>query len=348
MREEITSMNDDVIFIVSKDIGNVDLSEYSSEITEQFEGVPEVAKPLVKGAKATFKEIEKMLYSAPALLNLVKANIPDVTLQAILTDEQKRQIANGALQLMTKKDGSLMANLVNPGTKKIVATIPLKSVKVTPELTQAMTNYVTQMQMAQIAEQIQIVQLAIEEVRQGQEFDRLAMAYSCQQKLIQAMEIKNPELRSMALMQIASDAEDSRNMLMLSQKTNVVFIKDQPESFWGKIISGVPTEKINTRMNEIRESLCVVNMVSLAEALAYQELGENDAARKSLTYYAEFIRKTYLEPPGLVERLDLIDPSPENYWSKILPDIEKKIEALPCNQKQELLEERDNKNGEEM
>ena len=89
-------------------------------------------------------------------------------------------------------------------------------------------------------------------------------------------------------------------------------------------------------------------MVSLAEALAYQELGENDAARKSLTYYAEFIRKTYLEPPGLVERLDLIDPSPENYWSKILPDIEKKIEALPCNQKQELLEERDNKNGEEM
>ena len=85
-------------------------------------------------------------------------------------------------------------------------------------------------------------------------------------------------------------------------------------------------------MNEIRESLCTVNMVSLAEALAYQELGENDAARKSLTYYAEFIRKTYLKTPGLVERLDLMDPSPENYWSKMLPDIEKKIEALPCNQ----------------
>lgn len=63
-------------------------------------------------------------------------------------------------------------------------------------------------------------------------------------------------------------------------------------------------------------------------------MGENDAARKSLTYYAEFIRKTYLKTPGLVERLDLMDPSPENYWSKMLPDIEKKIEALPCNQKQ--------------
>lgn len=117
---------------------------------------------------------------------------------------------------MTKKDGSLMANLVNPETNKIVSTIPLKSVQLAPEMTQAMTSFSTQMQMAQIAEPIQVVQLAVEEVRQGQEYDRLATAYSCQQKPLQAMAIKNPELRSMALMQLAASAEDSRNLLMLS------------------------------------------------------------------------------------------------------------------------------------
>lgn len=332
-------MDDEVIYITLDDIEVVDTSEYSGEIVEQFSTVPDVAKPLLKDAKATFKKIEQMLYSAPAIVNLVKANIPDVTLQAVLTDEQKQQIAKGALKLMTKKDGSLMANLVNPETKKIVATIPLKNVKMAPEVTQAMTNYATQMQMAQIAEQIKIVQLAVEEVRMGQEYDRLATAYSCQQKLLQAMEIKNPELRAMALIQIASDAEDSRNLLMLSQKTNVGFITDQPESFFGKIIGGATPEKINSRMNEIRESLCAVNMVSLAEAIAYQELGEDSAARRSLAYYGEFVQKTYLAVPGLVERLDLIDPSPENYWSRTLPDIEKRIQALPCNQEQNLIEE---------
>lgn len=332
-------MDDEVIYITLDDIEVVDTSEYSGEIIEQFSTVPDVAKPLLKDAKATFKKIEQMLYSAPAIVNLVKANIPDVTLQAVLTDEQKQQIAKGALKLMTKKDGSLMTNLVNPETKKIVATIPLKNVKMAPEVTQAMTNYATQMQMAQIAEQIQIVQLAVEEVRMGQEYDRLATAYSCQQKLLQAMEIKNPELRAMALIQIASDAEDSRNLLMLSQKTNVGFITDQPESFFGKIIGGATPEKINSRMNEIRESLCAVNMVSLAEAIAYQELGEDSAARRSLAYYGEFVQKTYLAVPGLVERLDLIDPSPENYWSRTLPDIEKRIQALPCNQEQNLIEE---------
>ncbi|MGN8658472.1 hypothetical protein [Catenibacterium mitsuokai] len=78
-------------------------------------------------------------------------------------------------------------------------------------------------------------------------------------------------------------------------------------------------------MSEIRESLCAVNMVSFAEALAYQELGEHEAARKSLTYYSNFIEDTYVSVPELVESLDLID----HYWSKTLPDISKKVQALP-------------------
>ena len=329
---------DDAIHISPDDIEIVNASEYSEDLTEYFNDMPEVARPLLKGAKEVFSKIEQMLYSAPAFINLVKASIPEQTFQAILTDYQKAKIASGALRLMTKKDGSLMANLVNPETNKIVSTISLQSVNLSPAISQAMTSYASQMQMAQIAEQIQVVQLAIEEVRQGQEYDRLAMAYSCQQKLLQAMEIKNPELKAMALLQIASDAEDSRNLLMQSQNVNLVFIKEQPESFFGKLLSGATPDKISQRMNEIRESLSAVNMVSLAEAMAYQEMGENAAARQSLQYYASYIEKAYLSTKGLVERLDLIDPAPENYWTKALPDIRKKIQALPCVEEMQLLE----------
>lgn len=328
---------DDTIYIMPDDIEIVDNEDYSTDVAEHFSSVPEVAKSLLRNAKATFTKIEELLYSAPAFINAVKACVPEETFQAILTDEQKSKLANGTLKLMTKKDGSLMANLVNPETKKIVSTVSLKSVKVTPEISQAMTSYATQMQMAQIAEQIQLVQVAVEEVRQGQEYDRLATAYSCQQKLLQAMAINNPELKAIALLRVASDAEDSRNLLMQSQNANVLFIKNQPESFWGKFVSAATPEKVNSRMNEIRESLCAVNMVSLAEAMAYQEMGESEAARQSLQYYAGYIQKTYLETKGLVERLDLIDPSPENYWSKTLPEIEKKIQKLPCNEEQKHL-----------
>ena len=332
---------EDTIFVAAEDIEVIDAEDYSYEVTEQFSDIPEVAKPLLKGAKKAFKKIEEMLYSAPAFINLVKASIPEQAFQAILTDEQKAQIASGALKLMTKKDGTLMANLVNPETNKIVSTISPKSVELSPALTEAMTSYATQMQMAQIAEEIHTVQIAIEEVRQGQEFDRLAMAYSCQQKLLQAMQIKNPQLKAMALLQIASDAEDSRNLLMQSQNANLTFIKEQPESFWGKLLSGANPEKISQRVNEIRESLSAVNMVSLAEAMAYQELGESGAARQSLQYYAGYLQKAYLSTNGLVQRLDLIDPAPENYWSKTLPDINKKIQALPCVENVSLIEGED-------
>ena len=332
---------EDTIYVAAEDIEVIDAEDYSYEVTEQFSDMPEVAKPLLKGAKKAFKKIEEMLYTAPAFINMVKASIPEQAFQAILTDEQKAQIASGALKLMTKKDGTLMANLVNPETNKIVSTISLKSVDLSPALTEAMTSYATQMQMAQIAEEIHTVQIAIEEVRQGQEFDRLAMAYSCQQKLLQAMQIKNPQLKAMALLQIASDAEDSRNLLMQSQNANLTFIKEQPESFWGKLLSGANPEKISQRVNEIRESLSAVNMVSLAEAMAYQELGESGAARQSLQYYAGYLQKAYLSTDGLVQRLDLIDPAPENYWSKTLPDINKKIQALPCVENVSVLEGED-------
>lgn len=328
---------DESICIPPDDIEIIDNTDFFDEVPVHFPDLPEVARPLIKSAKETFSKIKEILYSTPAFINAVKASIPEETFQAILTNEQKSQIARGALKLMTKKDGSLMANLVNPETKKIVSTISLKNVKVSPELSQAMTSYATQMQMAQIAEQIQLVQVAVEEVHQGQEYDRLATAYSCQQKLLQAIVIKNPELKAMALLRIASDAEDSRNLLMQSQNANVSFIKEQPESFWGKFISGATPEKINSRMNEIRESLCAVNMVSLAEAMAYQEMGETEAAQLSLQYYAGYIQRTYLQTEGFVERLDLIDPTPENYWSKTLPDIERKIQALPCAEKRVLL-----------
>ncbi len=328
---------DEILYVMSDDMEIVTSDDYCNSVEEHFYSLPEVAKPLLKNANVALYKIEKMLYSAPAIIQAIKASIPEETLQAVLSDEQKSMIVNDALKLMTKKDGSLMANLVNPKTKKIVSTITLKNAKVTPEISLAMTNYATQMQMAQIAEKIQLLQIAVEEVRQGQEFDRLASAYSCQQKLLQAMTIKNTEIKTMALLRIAYDAEDSRNLLMQSQNANVSFIKNQPESTWGKFISGDTPEKVNSRMNEIRESLCAVNMVSLAEAMAYLELGESEAAQQSLQYYAGYIQKTYLKPKGLVERLDLIDPSPENYWSKTLPEIDKKIKALPYNDEQILL-----------
>ncbi len=321
-------MQEDVIYISPEDMEIIGQADWSCDIESQFSNISEVSKTFLEKAKNIFVNIEKILYSTPAFINAIKSSIPQEAYKAILTDEQKQKVAKGALKLMTKKDGSLMANLVDTKTNKIVGTISLKKVSVSPELTQAMGDYVTQMQMAQIAEQIQSVQIAVEEVRMGQEFDRLATAYSCQQKLLQAMRMQNLDLKKQQLLRIVCDAEDSRNLLMLSQNANVKYIKEQPEDFFGKIFNGATKSQIEGRMHEIRESLCAVNMVSLVETVAYQELGEVNAAKKALEYYGKFLQETYLNTEGFVERLDLIDASPTQYWTQLLPKIEDNIQRL--------------------
>lgn len=107
-----------LIEIFDDEIEIIETKDYKAEVDEHFRKIPDVARPLMSDAKQTIRKIEQMLYSTPSFINDVKTTIPDATLQAVLTDDQKSQLAKGALKLMTKKDGSIMANLVNPETKK--------------------------------------------------------------------------------------------------------------------------------------------------------------------------------------------------------------------------------------
>ncbi|MCL4575346.1 hypothetical protein [Fusobacterium nucleatum] len=285
----------------------------------------EVAKPLKDKISLLLSNIKDKILLVPGFIRTVSSFIPIKNLQAVLTNEQKEKIASGVLKIMSKNDGTLVANLVDAQSGKIVTNIPLKEIKLTPELNKAMTDFALQLQLLQISAEIKSIKKAVEEVRKGQEYDRLATAYSCQQKFLQATLIKDIKLKKETLLRIALDAEDSRNFLMLSQKANIDFIKNLPDGYWKKMLSLTTSSEIDSRMNEIREGFSTINMVSLIEALAYHELEEYGSEQQSLIYYADFIQKTYLDDSKLLKRLDSIDPSTERYWTTKVPIIETKI-----------------------
>lgn len=285
----------------------------------------EVAKPLKDKMSLLLSNIKDKILLVPGFIRTVSSFVPIKNLQAVLTNEQKEKIASGVLKIMSKNDGTLVANLVDAQSGKIVTNIPLKEIKLTPELNKAMTDFALQLQLLQISAEIKSIKKAVEEVRKGQEYDRLATAYSCQQKFLQATLIKDIKLKKETLLRIALDAEDSRNFLMLSQKANIDFIKNLPDGYWKKMLSLTTSSEIDSRMNEIREGFSTINMVSLVEALAYHELEEYGAEQQSLIYYADFIQKTYLDDSKLLKRLDSIDPSTERYWTTKVPIIETKI-----------------------
>lgn len=296
-------------------------------------------KPIIERVIDNSNKIEKMLYTCPAFIEIVKSTIPSDMYKVVLSGEEKLKLATGSIKLMTTSDGKLLANLINSKTGKIISNVKLDKISLTPELNNAIINYGTQIQLAQIAEDIRYVQLAVEEVREGQENDRLAIAYSCKQKLLQAMQIEDHNLKRIALLNLVSSAEDNRNQLMLSQTSNIKLLKEQPKDFFGKFLKGEKEDlKKDKRITELRENMNALNLVSLAETLAYQELGEHKAANVALQYFGDYINKTYLSDKSFMERLDSLNPSPKKYWSTTLPSISNKIKQLDIEEKK-LLDE---------
>jgi len=160
----------------------------------------EVAKPIKNNMNLLLSNIKNKLLLIPSVIEVIRSYYPTKTLQAILTKEQKADIANGLLEIMTSKDGkNLLATLRDPKTKKFDAVIPLKEVELTPELNKAITNFVLQFQLLQLSAEIKSIQKVVEEVRKGQEYDRLAVAYSCQQKFLQALQLEEYETEKQSL-----------------------------------------------------------------------------------------------------------------------------------------------------
>lgn len=293
-----------------------------------FENDSEMQKNyFVKNAGRVFDQIHDTLCALPAFLEVVERLVPVEEWVAVFTDEQKKELAKGALKMMAKKDGDIIGVLVNPKTHEIVANVPIKQVERIKDINPAMNDFMVQMQLANLAQEMKEVHRVVSRIQQGLEFDRLASAYSNERKLKYARQIQNKELQTQALLMIAHSAEDSRSRLMLGMKEDIQFIMGQPENEFIKLFTINPTE-INNRMNEIRSRVVAINQDSITEATAYWALGEKQAALNTIENYRMFLEDSELTKREVLNRLDVVDPNPENYWTKQFPTIQDTVHKI--------------------
>lgn len=331
-------MNDKEMIEINLDDIEV-LDDFNS--FKEISVIPEFAKPLVDKTKECLKDATNILVALPSFIEIIKTSVPKKVFEAVLSREDSAKLAAGAVKLLNKKDGTMIATLVDPITNKFLKQVPLKDIKITPQLGTAISNFTNQLQMAKVIALIEDVQKEVSNVLQGLENDRLAGALSCQQKYLQAIKINNSSLRNDMLLRIVMDAEDCRNKLMFSQKESLKFIINQPKSFFGKLLPGSSDQKkIDAKLNEIRMNLQAINLTSIVEVMVYNELGEIEAAKESLSYYSNYIESSFLSIEGLVDRLDELDVRP--YWKKGLQKINDNIDKLDYSCK---LLEGGNKNG---
>lgn len=311
--------------MVSKDVEGVVLE---GELVDKFELKSSFGQSIKAELIRQEKRIKMMLVRSPSFLKVLKASVPKTDYRLVLNELQKKELESGMFNLLKKKDGTYQATIVNAATKKFKANLSLEKISLTPELSEALIDHSNQLQLAHVADELYTIQVLVEEVRQGMIDDRFARAYSCEQKYLQSLKIKNPRLREIALLNVISDAEDSRNFLMKQQEQSIKFIRQQPDSFFKQLLEKTKLRDIDNRMSEIRESFNAINIVSMIQAAAYKELGEPEAMLESIGYYHNHLSNQYFADDSLLDHLDLIDNSPDNYWSCSLPKVKNLIEPM--------------------
>lgn len=292
---------------------------------------PQTLKSYSKQIFNSLDKIKELLVQSEAFINVIKASIPEISYEAILPSDIRKKLLNGSLKIMKSRKGELLATIVDNENNTIVKNIRLKKILKTPELNSAITNLNLDLKLAQIAQQVENLTLSLNDVKEGLELDRLSTAFSTKQKLLQAMSITNEPLRQNALLAVAHSAEDSRNLLMLSQKINIDQLNNQPVDTISKFLNRTTQDEIDKTMKSIKDGMSAIYEVSIAETLAYKELGEIEAAKLSLNVYSDYITNTFLtEDKDTIERLFLLDSSnDEDYWSNITStaiEVTKEIE----------------------
>lgn len=315
---------------MSEDVINYNGTDFRSDIDGFFTNDSKIVNSVLRNAGRLLCNLEKYLYTAPAMINLVKASIPVSAYQAVFTSDQLNRLAQGSIKLMSDRNGRTLAKLVDAKTHRIISNVELKEVDFTPDISQALTGFALQMQIMMLSEKLDAIQETTKNIFQGQENDRLALAEACRNNLEEALAMNDETLRKTRLAAIANDINIGRQQLFKSQEQIISQILSFKGSFISNFFSlGGRTKTIDEEIGKLRTNLSATVGVSMVAGIAYEELNEMDSARISFQKLSDFMEATYLSRPGFVDKLDLLDPYPDNFWSTQLVPVINQINKLP-------------------
>lgn len=315
---------------MSEDVINYNGTDFRSDIDGFFTNDSKIVNSVLRNAGRLLFNLEKYLYTAPAMINLVKASIPVSAYQAVFTSDQLNRLAQGSIKLMSDRNGRTLAKLVDAKTHRIISNVELKEVDFTPDISQALTGFALQMQIMMLSEKLDAIQETTKNIFQGQENDRLALAEACRDNLEEALAMNDETLRKTRLAAIANDINIGRQQLFKSQEQIISKILSFKGSFISNFFSlGGRTKTIDEEIGKLRTNLSATVGVSMVAGIAYEELNEMDSARISFQKLSDFMEATYLSRPGFVDKLDLLDPYPDNFWSTQLVPVINQINKLP-------------------
>lgn len=261
-------------------------------------------------------------------INLIKSFKTNEVLQAILTDDQIKKLAEGTIEFMPDSEtGEIISTLRDSTSKHITNQLRLKKITDKKEIQNSLNNYAIQKKMTSIISELNSVKSLTEKLLEGQEDDRIALYNSGKEQYFTALTIEDNSLRIECLTNALKSINDGKNQLFLSMENNIKDIISLSSKRRNMIFEKITPEEINSKVENIYHNLSLIIESTMLQSAVFYELKEFKTIH--------FILKEFSQTLGSVFNEDVCYKLSSNsekinsdYWIENIPETQMKLNDL--------------------
>lgn len=240
---------------------------------------------------------ERIQVAAPSLAQaILDAAKEEHVLVAKMPPYIKKLIREGRLKLQLDKQGEIMAILRSTEKNEWVRQLRLEDMSFAPNVTQSLNHLTNVAMMAQILNEIESVGESVRRVHEELQGDRIALAESAWEKLLQARRMESPALRELATISAIHAATDAKRMLMRGFERSRRFVEQNSGKGELQMLAEFGRKKdLNSMAEDAFQDLVALTNVVRAECEGYAMLEEYENAARSLESFEGFIKQNKLD-----------------------------------------------------
>jgi hypothetical protein len=239
--------------------------------------------------------IIRHLRSLPSVIDSLEQIKAGEMYRAVVPPEIIPKLKNQTVKLHKMKNGLFCPTIVDSKTKKFICHVKLEEVN--PQIFDFASQMAMQNAMAEIASQLEEINEKLDNILIGQQNDRLALADSCEQQLMEALNVDDPELKKYMLANVIKTGNDARFQLLRTFEYDVKYFEDLPDcqSSIQIILKNSKNrnlnEEIKAKMNSLYNTYKAINRISLVLSFTYQELHQYQNIELSLKPLQALLQK---------------------------------------------------------
>ncbi|NHC20053.1 hypothetical protein, partial [Bacillus sp. MM2020_4] len=224
----------------------------------------------------------------------------------VIPGEYIEKLKEGSSFLQETENGNYYPTIVNAITNKYEKHVEIQ--KVGKNLISSLDKMAVQQMLTEIMVQLDLINEKITRVLKGQQNDRIALANSANQQLIEAINIEDKTLKRMLLVNVIKTANDAREQLIQHFKDDIDFLKQLPDSNedFKIILEQIRNKKfkseVEQRIFELYRCYESINFTSGVLMYAYYELEQKQNIPVSLSPY-ETLLTNIIKEKGLLQKI---------------------------------------------